>query len=315
MDSQVKLTAPYPVYPPYQFQDSESTVNLTTKPHVEADPRSITRTPSPTPSEYNALHGIKEEMSTKKKIQTYGIIAVFVTIAILISVFHEKIIHALEPATDWLHDNKVVGPLIIIAILIILSYPPLFGHELVATLAGVTWGLPAACAIVAAGTLLGEIANYFTFKYACTTRFQKIEEKDISYGLLAHVVRKGGFLVVLIIRYSSIPPHFATVVFSTVGVPFFTFGAAAILSLPKQFAPVYIGYSMKPENEHDSTSKTVNTVVLVVTIIVTLVAFKWIDRTMKAARPEYIYSRRKARQAKALAVASNGQPWVNFPEV
>ncbi|KAJ7124240.1 hypothetical protein C8R44DRAFT_619845, partial [Mycena epipterygia] len=138
------------------------------------------------------------------------------------------------------------GFLIPIAILIILSFPPLFGAEIIATLVGVTWKLPGAFAIVAAGTLLGEIANFFTFKYGCSARGKKFEEKNLSYGLLSYVVSRGGFLVVLVVRYSAIPPHFATTVFSTVGISFWVFLAAAILSLPKQLATVYLGYALKP---------------------------------------------------------------------
>jgi uncharacterized membrane protein YdjX (TVP38/TMEM64 family) len=48
------------------------------------------------------------------------------------------------------------GWLIPIAILIIISFPPLFGHELVALLCGVIYGLWIGFGIVAAGTFLGE---------------------------------------------------------------------------------------------------------------------------------------------------------------
>ena len=40
-----------------------------------------------------------------------------------------------------------------------LDYDQLFGHEIVAMLCGLTWGLGTGFAIVAAGTLLGEIGN------------------------------------------------------------------------------------------------------------------------------------------------------------
>ena len=70
-----------------------------------------------------------------------------------------------------------LGWLIPIAILFIISFPPvrdpnhdhllcthssmqLFGHEIVAILVGVIWGLGVGFAIVAAGTFLGEIGNY-----------------------------------------------------------------------------------------------------------------------------------------------------------
>jgi hypothetical protein len=121
---------------------------------------------------------------------------------------------------------------------------------------GVTWDLPTAFVIAASkpngqlaqfmhtdngirlsvGTVLGEVANFFTFKYACSARGAKLEVKNLDYGLLAYVVRNGSFWVILIIRYSAIPPHcsascssilpilthipnaVATTVFSTVGI-------------------------------------------------------------------------------------------------
>ncbi|KAJ7471908.1 hypothetical protein FB451DRAFT_1367806 [Mycena latifolia] len=233
----------------------------------------------------------------KQKLILYGAGALVLGAVIAISIEHEKIITALLPATDWLHDHKL-GPLIPIALLIIMSFPPLFGHELVEMLCGVAWDLPAAFAIVAAGVLLGEIANYFTFKFCCTARSKKTENSKLSYALLAHVVRTGGFVVILMIRYSAIPPHFATAVFSTVGLTFGAFFAACVLSLPKAFAPVYIGYAMRPSNDDSASSNKIEKIVLIVGIGITVLAFGWIRRQMNAAKPEVIYARRKARQGK-----------------
>lgn len=74
--------------------------------------------------------------------------------------------------------SLTLGWLIPIAILFILSFPPvrtptrhyplcthalttqLFGHEIIAILVGVIWGLGVGFAIVAAGTFVGEVGNY-----------------------------------------------------------------------------------------------------------------------------------------------------------
>lgn len=40
------------------------------------------------------------------------------------------------------------------------TIPQLFGHEIVAILVGVIWGLGVGFAIVAAGTFIGELGNY-----------------------------------------------------------------------------------------------------------------------------------------------------------
>ena len=61
---------------------------------------------------------------------------------------------------DPLPLSLPAGFLIPIAIMIVLSFPPLFGAEIIHLLCGVIWGLGVGFAIVAAGTLLGEIANF-----------------------------------------------------------------------------------------------------------------------------------------------------------
>ena len=52
--------------------------------------------------------------------------------------------------------NIPAGWLIPIAVLFVLSFPPLFGHEIIALLCGVVYGLWVGFGIVSAGTFLGE---------------------------------------------------------------------------------------------------------------------------------------------------------------
>ncbi|KAJ7334831.1 hypothetical protein DFH08DRAFT_706678, partial [Mycena albidolilacea] len=218
------------------------------------------------------------------------------TALIMLSVFHDAIVDGLKPFTDWMQAHNFAGAMIIIGAMIIVSFPPLLGHEILVVLCGVTFSFGEAC--IAVGTVLGEVANYFVFKYACSARGRKLEETNIEYGAMAHVVRQGGFWIVLVMRYSAIPSHLATPIFATVGVPFGVFLAAAILSVPKSFVPVYVGWTAKPENEGNTTAKIVSKVVLGVAIIITLSTLWWVNRKMKQAKEDYIYARRKARQGK-----------------
>lgn len=67
---------------------------------------------------------------------------------------------------DWLSpfvrrlQNIHYGWLIPVAILFVLSFPPLFGNEIVMILVGIVWGLGVGFAITAVGIGLGEVANY-----------------------------------------------------------------------------------------------------------------------------------------------------------
>ena len=61
----------------------------------------------------------------------------------------------LRPFGEKVRDIPA-GWLIPIAILIVISFPPLFGHEIIALLCGVIYGLWIGFGIVAAGTFFGE---------------------------------------------------------------------------------------------------------------------------------------------------------------
>lgn len=97
-----------------------------------------------------------------------------------------------------------------------MSFPPLFGGEVVCLLCGLVWGLWVGFAIVCAGTFLGEVSyvegtrsfgtankvdvmqkmgNFFLFKYTLRGYAAKLERKNLNYALMAHVIREGGFKV------------------------------------------------------------------------------------------------------------------------
>ncbi|KAJ6588991.1 hypothetical protein B0H19DRAFT_226984 [Mycena capillaripes] len=276
------------IYPPKSNEDPTAAK----PPGVVA--REISRTPSPTPSEVDLLNGVRKKPTWKTTIRVILTIIIIVVVIALIEVYHDKIVDALTPVAHWLHDTRG-GWVIPILVLIALSFPPLFGHELVAMLCGLVWGLGAGFGIVAAGTILGEIATYCFFKYCCGARGKRLELSNMPYGTLAHIVREGGLVIAIIVRFSSLPSHFTTAVFSTCGMPFWIFLVAAVISLPKQLALVEIGVALASD---DAKSNKIQRIVLGVTIAVTVLAMLYIRRLMAGAKAAVVYSRRKARQAK-----------------
>ncbi|OAX38703.1 hypothetical protein K503DRAFT_740762 [Rhizopogon vinicolor AM-OR11-026] len=271
--------------------------------------RHISRTPSPTPSEIQALNqkGFvnwksvfdRKAMWTKKRIIIYTSILIAAVLGGLFIFYHDQIVRALQPAANWMH-NLQFGWLIPIAIFFVISFPPLFGHEILAIVCGLVWGVWIGFGIVAAGTLLGEIGNFYAFKYLCTTRGEKMEKSNIMYSALGRVVREGGFKIALIVRYSAIPGHFTTAIFAICGMNIFVFMLAAALSLPKQFITVYIGTLLESSADSSTTSqnKIVSDVVGVITALITAVAMWYIAKQVNRVKPQIVYERRKARQAK-----------------
>ncbi|EMD33346.1 hypothetical protein CERSUDRAFT_117965 [Gelatoporia subvermispora B] len=297
MITKVAYTDPHVQLPPYRASSPDPSMSF----------RELARTPSPTPSEDEALHPVpfdprsiltKEFWFSKEMLIRVIIITFAVAFTLMFTVFRKQIANGLHPAANSIH-NLPAGWLIPIAIMIILSFPPLFGQEIIAIMCGLVWGIWVGFAIIAAGTVLGELICFLVFRYACTIRGRKLEQKSIQYACLAKVVRQGGFLMVLIMRYSAIPSHFTTAIFSACGIPLWSFCLAAILSLPTQFVNVYLGFTLSTSSDNASEAeKVTEKIVLALTIIATVVGMWYIKKRIRDVMPEVIHARRKARQSK-----------------
>ncbi|RPD69736.1 hypothetical protein L226DRAFT_471368 [Lentinus tigrinus ALCF2SS1-7] len=302
-DTQEDETAPPPPFSELTLPEDDGNVNKDADAAVSV--REIMRTPSPTPTEARVLSEKTRtfdwkrlrqllhwrRFTTKRVTLIAGVSIIAFTIVFL--VYQSRIEDALLPFSDWLRDTP--GAWVIpIAVMFVISFPPLFGHELVGFLCGDVWGVWLGFAIFAAGTVLGELGNFYAFKWFCGARGRKLEEKQLKYGLYAQVVREGGLKVPVIMRFSLIPSHFTTAIFSTCGMNVFIFLASAILSLPKQLAVVYIGVSQNNSGTRDS-AKGIKAGVIIGTLIVTIFAMRYINKKVDEVKHRVVYARRKAR--------------------
>ncbi|WVN90819.1 uncharacterized protein L203_106062 [Cryptococcus depauperatus CBS 7841] len=215
----------------------------------------------------------------------YLIAAVICVLVILMTIYHDNLTSSL-PA----------GWLIPIAVLFVISFPPLFGHEIVAVLVGVVWGLWVGFGIVSAGTLLGEIGNFYAFKYWLRSHAEKYERNNFNYACMAHVVREGGFFIIFVVRLSAIPGHFTTAVFATCGMNIWIFTLAAVLTLPKQLIVVYLGVMFAEPKDTSAKEKWVSRGVLIGGFLMTIWAAWYIWHRMNKVR-RTVWRRRRIEAA------------------
>ncbi|KZP17661.1 hypothetical protein FIBSPDRAFT_933874 [Athelia psychrophila] len=261
------------------------------------------RTPSPTPSEAKLLGGGKTfdlRASLAPKRENMWFIIIFVLLLVVLVAFailHDKIIRALQPALNWVHDQKL-GWLIPFGLIIVLSFPPLFGSDFISVLCGVIYGPAIGFAISGGAILIGELFNYFTFKYLCRARSEKMKKNNIKYDCLSRVIQEGGLPVAIISRYSIIPSHVTTALFATCGMKLWVFVVSAIASLPKNFVNVYIGSTFEADaaGTAGKKSKLINIIVVAATVLITVFAMKFIDAKINAVKQEVVHTRQKARQ-------------------
>jgi uncharacterized membrane protein YdjX (TVP38/TMEM64 family) len=194
-----------------------------------------------------------------------------------VSTKHTTIVEFCRPVTERIRAWPG-GWLIPIALLVIVSFPPLVGHEIIGILCGLVWGMWAGFGVLAAGTFFGEIATWIVFKWMCTTRARKFERRNKLYAALTQLIREKSFTFVLILRFSAIPGHIVTAVSASAGANVWSYLAAAFLTLPKQFVITYLGTSF---GNHSKKDTYISWGVTIATFIGTVIAAVYVYYQMR----------------------------------
>jgi hypothetical protein len=98
----------------------------------------------------------RDAANLKNRIVPLGIIAI--VFAILFEVYKDDFERWIKPLSDWLKAREAWSWVIPTVTLVILSFPPLFGHEIVQLVVGLAYPLGVALGIACAGAVLGEAA-------------------------------------------------------------------------------------------------------------------------------------------------------------
>ncbi|KAL7419419.1 hypothetical protein Q5752_006257 [Cryptotrichosporon argae] len=207
----------------------------------------------------------------------YALAIVIITITALMSAKHDTIVEFCQPVTHRIREWPA-GWLVPIAFLIVVSFPPLFGHELIGILCGLVWGLGEGFAILCAGTFLGEMATWIAFKWFCTARAAKFERRNKLYATLTQLIREKSFLFVLVLRFSAVPGHITTAVSASAGANVWSYMAAAILTLPKQLVIAYLGTAF---GQHSFKNTIISWAATILTFIGTVIAAIYIYYQMR----------------------------------
>ncbi|KAK1543257.1 hypothetical protein CPAR01_03890 [Colletotrichum paranaense] len=248
-------------------------------------------------TEYRPLNW-KKIFLTPKYIPFHLLGIAIIVATVFISLHHDEVVEKLRPFSEKVRSLPG-GFLIPIAILVLISFPPLFGHEIVALLCGVVYGLWIGFAIVAAGTFIGEIGTWFAFKYTLRRKAQKLERTNLNYGALARLTRDGGFWIVFIIRFSVIPSHFSTAVFSTCDVKFWHFAVSTFLTLPKQIILVYLGVLLI-EKKSNNSNNTIKNIVFGATFVLTIALAIYIYVKMRRVKKMLLQEQEERRVQREL---------------
>ncbi|KAL2062177.1 hypothetical protein VTL71DRAFT_6443 [Oculimacula yallundae] len=292
-------TAYAPAQMPYPVGDTAGDFHNRPAPAVHYDPPPVQeapfqQAPAPARASYDTnkwqpgggwIQGLKTKNKISKKWQKrlYWIVPlciVAIVFAVLFEIYKDDFERWLKPVSDWLKARESWSWTIPTAILVILSFPPLFGHEIVQLIVGLAYPLGVALGIACAGAVLGEAACFIVFRYFFTGWVEKKIAKKVNWAATARVTQEAGFRGVLVIRYSIVPPHLANPLFACTGMKFWLYMITVILSLPKSVVFVALG---SPSSKGSKAAKWGKVAAIAVVVVITIFASMWIRKKMNVA--------------------------------
>lgn len=190
----------------------------------------------------------------------------FLLIVLLGTIFHARIIEYLKPLAEK-YTRRPGGFLVPSIMLMIVSIPPLLGHELISFLTGFVYG-NIGFLIVVISTTLGETLLFLSFRHFLTERLVKFRLKYKDYDIFVRVIEEGGPYMIFAIRCSAIPSHFSTPLFASIeAIEYKTWLICCLASCFSLYPPVYFGWLLK-RGESSSATPWLLSIAAIITISV-----------------------------------------------
>ncbi|ORY76691.1 hypothetical protein BCR37DRAFT_415468 [Protomyces lactucae-debilis] len=188
----------------------------------------------------------------QKMIAAGSIVGTFALVMLLTIIFHKRILDWAKPLAQK-YTQRPGGFLLPSCLLIVVSFPPLFGTEFISILTGFVYG-NLGFLIVLVATTIGDSLLFLSFRYAFRSKLAAFKEQYQNYAIFVSVIEEGGFPMLLAIRFSAVPSHFSTPLFASVlSIEYRYWLLAVVLSSPGLYPPVYFGWLLQRGQSSQAT--------------------------------------------------------------
>ncbi|SCV03693.1 LAMI_0H10198g1_1 [Lachancea mirantina] len=224
------------------------------------------------------LLGVWQSLPMWKKFLLVFAGVVNLVFVILMLVYHNRIMQAVAQASDEIKQKKYF-PLVFIALLYLVSFPPLIGFSSLATCVGLTYGISAKGFVTLfIGTASGSISAFVVFKTLLKSQAEKLVRMNSKFEALTSILQDDdSYLTITLIRLCPFPYSYTNGAIAGIyGVSVLNFSKATVLMSPKLFLYLFVGSRLKNMGESRSTgSRIFDVISLVVTAIVQILT-AWI---------------------------------------
>lgn len=226
-----------------------------------------------------------QALPTRKKILYVSLFVIYNGLCLVFVILDNQLQNYLEPLAARM--NSIPGAWLLLGILIAIAcIPPLFGHAILALVAGYVYGSLYGFLLLTISSLIGEYFVYAVFPYLFLAALERLREKHAkNYGVFVAVVEDGGVVMIWFIMMSVIPTHISTPFFGGLRtITWYKLLFANILASPvKFFPPVYVGTLLRSK----SNNGALGNVVFTLCVLVTLIVMWQIRKSYKVKKAEY----------------------------
>lgn len=204
---------------------------------------------------------------------------------VLFLIFHNKVLELLlRFATSW--RELRAGPVIMFALVCVISFPPLIGYSALASLCGMMYGVGRGWLLLTLATVCGSLVSFG----ACRVWFQgyaaRLARRNAKFAALARTMEADGFRLLWMIRLCPLPYSLSNGALASIPtVTAARFALATLVTSPKLAMHTFIGDRIaRLGTETDSASRAMNVLSVVVAGTVgTVTAYTIYVRTIERA--------------------------------
>lgn len=198
-----------------------------------------------------------------------GIIGLIIFSIVLI--FHKYLIHGLVILSDHWNDLKF-GKLILFILVFMVGFPPIIGFSALSMLTGMVYGFPNGWPLLASASISGSFVSFIFYRYLLHNQAEALIKSNEKFRAFSEILREDSSLFLLIlIRLCPLPYSLSNGALAAIPeLSSITYLLASILTSPKLFIHIFVGYKLK-ELGDDTKSRTTKIFDLI-SIIITAIA-------------------------------------------
>ncbi|ODV91308.1 hypothetical protein CANCADRAFT_19451, partial [Tortispora caseinolytica NRRL Y-17796] len=173
---------------------------------------------------------------------------------------------------------------LMIAILMVVSCPPVLGYATSCTLCGVVYGVFKGWFVAAIGSIIGAAVTFLLYRFLLRDFAERLLQSNKKFKAFNRTLEYDGLFLLFLIRLCPLPFSVSNAALSAISsVSFKNFILASIMASPKIFSYTFSGAELEAIGENTSaSSKFIHVMYIVLNIIITLsVAYYIYQRTMK----------------------------------